>query len=70
MMEEKVKPKGEIETIRTFFQRPHSSRISGRRKPLFFTRKKMTATTMVTACPIMVAHAAPAIPQLKTHTKA
>ena len=69
MMEEKVKPKGEIATIRTFFQSLHNSRSSGRQNPLFFTRKKMTATIIVTACPIMVAHAAPAIPQLRAHTK-
>ena len=47
MMEEKVKPKGEIATIRTFFQSLHSSRSSGRQNPLFFTRKKMTATLCV-----------------------
>ena len=70
MMAENVKPKGEMETIRTVFQRLHSSRSSGSRKPRLFAAKKMTATTMVTACPIMVAHAAPAIPQLKAHTKA
>ena len=70
MMEENVKPKGEMETIRTVFQRLHSSRSFGRRKPLLFTAKKTTATIMVTACPIIVAHAAPAIPQFKAHTKA
>ena len=49
MMEEKVKPKGEIETIRTFFQSLHSSRSSGRQNPLYITRKKMPATIIVTA---------------------
>ena len=66
---ENVSPNGERDTLSTSFQSAANSPARGRRRAHFFAVKYSTAAIIVTACPIMVASAAPVMPQSMTHTK-
>ena len=63
MMGEKVKPKGEIDNFSIFFQRLNKVLKLGKLRGVFIKIKNKTEITIVTPWPMMVAKAAPAIPQ-------
>lgn len=67
---EKVSPNGESETLSVSPQKLRRRLASGSRRRHFLRTKKTIAASIVTACPIIVASAAPAMPQLATHTSA
>ena len=67
IMGERVSPKGATPT-RTIEAAQRPKRRKEPKRGSFLTRKYMSASIAVTACPRMVATAAPAVPPSKTHT--
>lgn len=59
MVGENVSPKGDSPTFRISFHKGNNVLHFTRQIPHFFTVRKTTEASMVTACPIMVASAAP-----------
>ena len=65
-MGEMARPKGAAATLLTEPKNSGNVESGGKASTAFFLRKKAIAANIVTACPITVAQAAPAMPHLGT----